>query len=554
MLSGATAGALACLSYAVIAQRAAAQADLVGIYTFHGDNMRTGWNARETHLTHATVRSGRFGKLWSRPVDGQVYAQPLYAPAVDLGAAGTRNVVFVATEHNSVYAFDADIGGDTPLWQVSLGASVRTLGCDNITPEYGITSTPVIDPSTGILYVVANSRPTSGQFYHLHALDIHTGQERPGWPVQIQGSVPGNGRGSVNGNIPFITSLEMQRPGLLLLNGRVLIAFGAHCDLGIYHGWIFSYNASDPKEPPQIYNTTPDRPSGPNRDTGAGIWQSGFGLAADENRAVYFATGNGAFNADQGGRNVGDSFVRLNTFGGTLTFTPQAADFFAPRSLHEQNHDLDLGAVGAMVIPDQAGTTTPRLLVGAGKDGVIRLLNRDFLGGYAGRSDATAPDNILQTVPNLSPAPVGWMYGGPAYWEGPGGSYLFFAATASPLRRFHMGVNPNGGGASWLVPDGEGVARFGSANIAPLGPATPIPLVSSNERSAGTGIVWVLRRDDNTLRAYSAEDLKLLWHSGLSEEDELNAAVIKFSVPIVANGNVYAATENSLVCYGLRPN
>jgi putative pyrroloquinoline-quinone binding quinoprotein/putative pyrroloquinoline-quinone-binding quinoprotein len=536
-------------------RRSVAQGGLVGIYTYHGDIMRTGWNARETLLTQTTVHSPGFGRLWSVKVDGQVYAQPLYVPAVDMGTAGTHHVILVATENDSVYAFDADAGGSSPLWKAGLGLAVpsRVVKCANITPQYGITGTPVIDPATLVLYTVAKTWGNNQQRYHLHALDVRSGQERPGWPVEIKGSVPGDGGGSVGGQITFDPSLQLQRPGLLLLNGRIIIAFGSHCDdeLTRYHGWVFSYSASDPTQSPSIFNTTPDAvPTGRYQQAGGGIWQSGFGLAADDRGDIYFETGNGLFTADQGGRSVGNSFVRLATAAGALSFTPEAANFYTPAYEVIQDYlDLDLGSGGAMVIPDQPNTTTPRLLVGSGKDGVIRLLNRDFLGGFAG-------DGALQSIPSPALSDLGAIYGGPAYWEGPAGPSLFYTAHQLPLQRLRLGTHPDGSGASSLIPDRVsndlfGVLPPGQSAIIGIFPDTPTPVVSSNERAAGTGIVWLLRRGDNTLRAYNAEDLSLLWHSSQNNKDALRAPVMKFAVPIVVNGKVYAGTENSVVCYGL---
>lgn len=541
--------------------RVAAQGELVGVYTHHGDNMRTGWNARETQLSPATVNTARFGRLWGQVVDGQVYAQPLLVPAVDLGAAGVHNLVFVATEHNSVYAFDAETGG-APLWQAKLGPSVPNssagVPCGDIQgPEYGITGTPVIDPATRALYVVAKTRENSQQIYRLHALEISSGQERAGWPVVIEGRVAGNGGGSVGGQIAFDPRIQLQRAGLLLLNGRVVIAFGAHCDIQItrYHGWVFSYNTANPAEPPQIVNTTPEQSPGPFAEAAAGIWQSGFGLAADDGGNIYFETGNGLINADQGGRNVGDSFVRLTTASGILTFTPDAANFFTPsneRFLDQR--DLDLGSGGAMVIPDQPGTTTPRLVVGGSKQGAIYLLNRDFLGGFTGRVNASTLDRAVQTIPNPGSFPTGVVYGGPAYWEGPGGNYLFFTSARNPIRRYRLGPNPNGTGGSWLIPDGETADRFGRSGVAESEKLGPTPVVSSSGQMPGTGIVWVLRRDDHTLRAYSTDTMALLWHSGQASADTLSPSVVKFTVPIVANGKVYVGTRTSVICYGLRAN
>jgi hypothetical protein len=545
---------------------AAAQEGAVGVYTYHYDTMRTGWNARETLLSHASVNPTRFGKLWSRPVDGQVYAQPLYVPALDLGTGGTHNVVLIATEHNSVYSFDADTGGDSPLWQARLGPSVPLMKivvgdasdpngdprpCADIEgPEYGITGTPVIDPGSQTLYVVAKTLEGTEQLYRLHALELNTGQDRPGWPVTIRGAVAGNGGGSVNGQIAFDPFIQLQRPGLLLLNGRVVIGFGAHCDFKIsrYHGWVFSYSASDPTQPPLVYCTTPDASVGAYRESAAGIWQSGYGLAADEAGNIYFETGNGLINADQGGRNVGDSFVRLTTEGGTLTFTPNPANFYTPaneRSLDQQ--DIDLGSGGAMVIPDQSGTSTPRLLVGCGKDGIIRLLNRDFLGGYIGRlpSDQRPPDGPVHKL-----TMKGGTWCGPAYWEGPDGNYIYYTAQGERLRQFRLGTNVDGSGKSALIPAAQSVIAFATGNS---GYPSPTPVVSSNGRTAGTGIVWALRRDDNSLRAFSAEDVGTqLWHSLQAPGDALEGRVVKFTVPIVANGKVYVGTKTAVVCYGLR--
>jgi hypothetical protein len=541
---------------------ATAQEGPQGVYTYHYDNNRTGWNSREVQLTHATVTPDRFGKLWSRPVDGQVYAQPLIAPGLSMGAAGTGNVVFVATEHNSVYAFDADSGGDSPLWQVSMGPSVpiaqivrRDPGdpnreprpCPDIEgPEYGITGTPVIDPATQTLYVVAKTFESQKQLYRLHALDIRTGQERRGWPVEIKGSVAGDGGGSVNGQIAFDPFLHLQRAGLLLLNGRVVVAFGAHCDFKInrYHGWLFSFNTADPAEPPQIFNSTPENSLGAFQEAAGGIWQGGFGPAADDAGNIYFETGNGLFNADLGGLNVGDSFVKLSTAGGSLTFTPTAANFYTPNNERElDRRDLDLGSAGAMVIPDQTGTSTPRLLIGAGKDGVVRLLNRDFLGGHHGRASSSrrGDDEAVHQF-NLS----GFAFGGPAYWEGPGDASIFYTANGDRLRQLRLGPHPDGTGRSGLSQSAQSATRFN-------GHPNPTPVVSSSGRASGTGIVWVLRRDNNSLQAFNAENVvNSLWDSRQSSRNALDGSVVKFTVPIVANGRVYAGTKTHLVCYGLR--
>jgi outer membrane protein assembly factor BamB len=533
----------------------AAQIGEVGIYTYHGDNMRTGWNNHETALSHATVNTTQFGKLWSAGVDGQIYAQPLYAPGVDLRAGGTHNLIFIATEHNSVYAFDADTGGG-PLWQARLGTSVPNsasgVPCNDIEgPEYGITGTPAIDPETGTLFVAAKTRQGSLQSYHLHALDITTGEDRVGWPVTVQGSVPGNAVGNSGGQVAFNPKIQHQRPGLLIMNGRVYIAFGAHCDndLQQYHGWIFSYSVTDPGQPPQVFNTTPEKSVGAYPEAAGGIWQSGFGLAADNIGNLYFQTGNGLFNADLGGRNVGDSVVRLQTADGNLTFQPSPENFFTPSNERQlDKSDADLGSGGTMVIPDQPDSATPHLLAGCGKDGIIRLLNRDFLGGHTGRTNPKAADNAIQDLPGN-----GGTWCGPAYWEGPGGHYLFYTGDGGRLRRFRLGTRPDLGGKSWLTQTGMSSTMFAVGNA---GFPSPTPVISSDGPTPGTGIVWLLRRDDDSLRAYDADTLALLWSSGTGD-DTLGGRLVKFSVPVVAGGRVYAGmkadgSHGYLVCYGLK--
>jgi outer membrane protein assembly factor BamB len=545
---------MALLASSLVLNRArpmAAASPPVGIYTYHGDNMRTGWNSHETVLTQANVSTRQFGHLWERAVDGQIYAQPLYVPDMKINGTDTRNVVFVATEHNSVYAFDADGGSDAPLWQVNLGPSVPNEimgGCLDIEgPEHGITSTPVIDPASGTLYAVARTLANGQQHYALHALQIATGQELPGWPAAIQGSVTGDGGGNVGGKIMFDARIHHQRPGLLLLNGRVLIGFGAYCDDAIvrYHGWIFSFSASDPNQPPLIFNTTPDASEGPFAESAGGIWQAGYGLAADEFGHLYVQTGNGLFNADLGGRNVGNSVVRLNTDGGTLSFDPFPWNYFTPSNERDLDaRDQDMGSGGVMVIPEQPPSATPHLLVGAGKDGVLRLLNRDYLGGFTGRTNHLAPDKAIQSIA------IGPAFCGPAYWEGPDGPYIFSAGLGSYLQSFRLGTDANAGGRSKLTP------AFTNESTFKYPP--PTPAVSSDGRKAGTGIVWVLRRDKATLCAYNAENLSLLWQSGpAGTDDALGGKVVKFTVPIVANGKVYACMKTDgahghLVCYGLR--
>jgi hypothetical protein len=331
-----------------------------GVFTFHNDNFRTGVNSNESILTPSNVQSSTFGRLGSYTIDGQAMASPLYVRGVNVRGLGLRDVVYVATEHNSVYAFDANMSSTSPLWHVSFinpAANVTTVPasdtgeCCDIQPEIGITGTPVIDPSTGTLYVVAKTKEGSGSstryVQRLHALDITNGSEKFDGPVEIRATVPGAGNGNVNGQIPFDPLIHNQRPALSLDRGQVYIAWGAHGDVGPYHGWVMAYDASNLQQT-FAYNTSVDH-------QGAGVWMTG-GVAVDEQGNIYFVTGNGDFNADRGGGNLGDSYVKLSSSGVVL-------DYFTPsneRTLDSFNHDL--GSANLTLLPDQPDHTRVSLL------------------------------------------------------------------------------------------------------------------------------------------------------------------------------------------------
>ncbi len=314
----------------------------VSVLTQHNDLNRSGTNLQETVLTTTNVAGGTFGKLFARAVDGQIYAQPLYVG----GGIGTHNVVYVATEHNSVYAFDADDPAATsPLWHVSLGTPVPSTdmtGCVDLTPEVGITGTPVIDPVSKTLYVVAKTKVSGAYSQALHALDIATGTERPGSPVTLQGTVAGTGGGSVSGQIAFDPFRQHNRAGLTLVNGVVHIAFASHCDVGAYHGWILSYDASTLARVSQ-YATTPNGTLG-------GIWMAGQGLAADSDGSLYFLSGNGTSDTTNG-TNLGMAAVKVTPGAGGQLGT---ASWFIPWNQSSLNSgDLDLGSGGALLVPSR---------------------------------------------------------------------------------------------------------------------------------------------------------------------------------------------------------
>ncbi len=323
----------------------------VAVTTQHNDVNRTGANTSETVLNTSNVNSNSFGKVFARNVDGQVYAQPLYLSTVIVPNKGVHNIVYVATEHDTVFAFDADDPkAAAPLWQTSLGPSVpiAAIGITySLVPEVGITGTPVIDPSTGTLYAVAMTYEGGVAIYRLHALDVATGAEKFNGPTVIQGSVPGTAPGSTGGVLTFIAANHLQRPGLLLANGNIYIGFGSHEDTLPYQGWIFGYSATTLQQ-------TAIKCLGPNKAT-SGVWQGGVAPAADANGFIYMQAGQGPFDANTGGPDYGDSMIKLSPTLGVV-------DYFAPfNQLAMDPDDADLGSSGPILIP---GTS---LAVGAGK-------------------------------------------------------------------------------------------------------------------------------------------------------------------------------------------
>ena len=377
------------------------------VLTQHNDISRTGQNTAETALTTTTVNSTLFGKLFALSVDGQVYAQPLYVPGVAIPGQGRHNVVYVATENDSLYAFDADIGG-APQWKVTLlpngGTAVPSsdVVALDINPVIGITGTPAIDPSTNTLYVVAKSLESGTIVQRLHAIDITSGAEKFSGPVVIQASVPGTGSGSTSGTLTFSSQWENQRPGLLLLNGYVYIGFAAHGDNGPWHGWILSYNAATLAQA-GVWCSSPN-------GIGSGLWGAGAGLAADTMGAgrIFVATGNGDFPvtgnvvpnpapAPSSTVDFGDNIAQLTTSSaGQITPT----DYFTPYNTASLDAaDTDLGSGGVLIPPDQIGLNK-HILIQVGKQGNIYVVNRDVMtsnGGHYCNGCSSDPE-IIQTI------------------------------------------------------------------------------------------------------------------------------------------------------------
>ncbi len=516
---------------------------LAGVFTQQYDNGRSGANTQEAFLTASNVNVGQFGKLFSLPVDGQVYAQPLYMEGVSVPNQGVHNVIFVATEHDSVYAFDADGQSTTvPLWHVSFvnpSAGVTTVpnqdvggpGYSDLTPEIGITSTPVIDPAGGTVYLTAKTKElqnpscpsncTYNYFHRLHALDITTGAEKFGGPVVISASVPGTGYDSVNGTVTFGALQHLQRPALLLLNGIVYIGFGSHGDFDPYHGWLMAYNATNLQQV-AVFNVTP------NAQEGA-IWQSGGGISADSAGYVYVVTANGTFDVNSGGIDYGDSVLKMQIQSGQF----QVVDYFTPANQAVlASEDLDLGSSPALILPDQTGSTYIHLLAIGGKDGRVWILNRDNLGQIQ-----TNDVGAVQILPELDDS----LFGGGAYWNG----NLYFQEVGDYLNQFPL---ENDIAQTPLASESE----FG-------GFPNCLPVVSANGTS--NAVLWLVQSaaygtgGPALLYAFDATDVSTELYNSAQASNQRDQAgpAVKFVVPTVANGKVYVGAAGEVDVFGPLP-
>ena len=527
-----------------------------GTFTRDVDNSRTGLNPSETVLTPANVNVSQFGKLLSYPIDGIADASPLYVANLNIPGKGFHNVVYVATEHDSVYAFDADALQATPLWEVSFinpANGITTVPTADtsaeccaavVAPEIGITGSPVIDPATNTLYVVAKTKEVSGgtknYFHRLHALDITTGAEKFGGPVVIQASVPGTGSGASGGRLPLISQHANQRAALLLSNGVVYVAFAGHADQNPYHGWVVGYNAGTLQQT-MVFCTSPNSDPGQPAFTtgnGAGIWQSGDGLATDSTGNIFFVTGNGTFDVNTGGLDYGDSFLKISPAGAVV-------DYFTP---HDQQNmsasDLDLGSGGTILLPDQPGTH-PHEAITAGKNGTIYLVDRDNMGHYNASND----NQIIQSVVNIFPHGTNGTgnFKAPLHWNG----NLYFTADADYLKVFSL---TNGRMSTTPTSHSPNIFNYPGSTLG----------MSSN--GATSGILWAIERVDldadgggtvgpGSLHAYDATNLanELYNSNQASGSRDLLDQTCKWSAPLVANGKVYVASETQLTIFGLLP-
>ncbi len=525
----------------------------VSVLTQHNDNTRAGLNSSETSLTTANVNAKQFGRLFTLPVDDQVYAQPLVVGNVAM-ASGTRNIVLVATVNNSVYAYDGDNG--KLYWENNYtAAGMRTPNAGdmksgwctpytNITAKIGIVGTPVIDPATQTIYFVARSTDGNNFVQHLHAVNILTGADKAGSPVAITASVAGTGDGAVGNTVSFDPMRNNQRQGLALVNGVVYISYASHCDWNPYHGWILGYNAQTLKQQ-IVYNDTPD-------GEGGGIWQSGQGIAADAEGNLYITTGNGTtgqgnqYTATSNGtddngpnpdptnlRNRSESALKLTPSGSTL----QVSSYFTPTNYFNLNNDdLDYGVMGTLLIPNSTYYFT------GCKDGNLYVLNKDNMGSYS-----AASNQVQQTIPlNVN------LHCQPAYYKGSTKEYVYVWSENDQLRALTFNR------ANSMFDDKQTV----STENGPTGQSGAVLSVSSNGTTDGTGILWASFASSGDaesnvtpgmLVAFDANDItKELWNSKQNPAD-YPGNFAKFSPPTIANGHVYLPTfSNQVVVYGLK--
>jgi hypothetical protein len=499
-----------------------------GVFSWRNDTMISGINSVETSLTPGTVSSGKFGKLFACAVDGQVYAQPLYMTNVSLPTLGVHNVVFVATENDSVFAFDADAAVCQTLWQTSFlvpgitAVPSGNIGSSAISPAVGITGTPVIDAKDVTLFVVSKTAQPTGYTQQLHALDLTTGLEKFGGPVTITASVPGTGDGTSNNHITFDALHENQQAGLLLSGGLVYVAFGGYGGADPFHGWLFAYNSATLAQT-TVFNTAPNGSRG-------GITQSGAAPSMDSSGNIYLASGNGTFDLNTPRSDYGETAMRLSTPGLAV------ADFFTPYTQAFLNaSSFDLGSSGVLPLPDQTGAIPHLALIGS-QQGVLYLLNRDNLGKYT----PGGPDHVVDQIPPSLLA--GAIFGTPAFWAGTNTVYI--AASGDSLKAF-----PFSAGVLAHTPSSQSSAMFGTPGASPA--------ITSN--GPANGIVWMVDTSGfatgqpSVLHAYDATNLsRELYDSSVKAGDAAGAAA-EFAVPTVFNGKVYVGTQTELSVYGLSP-
>jgi hypothetical protein len=517
----------------------------VPVLTWRYDLTHAGQNTQETALTPANVASNAFGKLFSLSVDDHVFAQPLYVPNLKMSDGLVHNVLFVTTENDSIYAFDADAKGN-PIWRVSLLTSAYGAGAgatpvpqgdvapsQDIGPNIGITGTPAINSATNTMYVVANTKESGAYFSRLHAINIVTGAEQAGSPVNITATVAGTGDGSSGGQVPFSPLWTNQRAALNYYNGYVYIAYSSHGDISPYHGWLFAYNASTLQQT-AVLCLTPD-------DLGASVWGSGAGLPIDTSTGKMFVvTANGDRSTPfQSNSDYGQSVLAFNLSNGQLT----PADEFTTFNYKTLNTpDWDLGSGGLLMLPDQPGSH-PHVIIAAGKEGRVTVLNRDSLGGLA-PSGSTSNTNAVQDF-TISSIPQGeGFWSTAAYWNGHVYDWAGGDDGGTPNVGMEFQMN---NGVMDTTPDTK--TTFTSAF-----PGATFSISSNGTRE---GIAWAVKVDQfdsngpAVLYAFDANDLSDIYYESDTKSSDTAGPANKFSVPVVTNGKVYIAAKGEVDVYGL---
>ncbi len=499
------------------------------VITYHYDNQRTGQNLNETTLTPANVNSTKFGKLGEFTVDGKVDAQPLYLSNVQI-AGQKKNVLYVATEHGSVYAFDADSTNgltSTSLWKTSTLSAGETTsddrGCGQVTPEIGITSTPVIDRARNAIYVIAMSKDSTGNYFQrIHALNLSTGAELFGGPKTITATYSGSGAGSSGGNVVFDPGQYLERPGLLEINGTIVTTWGSHCDQGAYTSWVMAFSA-DTLAQTSVLNLVPNGSDG-------GIWMSGTAPAADASGNFFFIVGNGTFDTALDANGFPASHDCGNCFAKVSSSAPMSLlDYFTPsNTVSQSNADLDFGSGGPLLLPDMtdASGATRHLAVGAGKDANIYVLDRDSMGKFN-----ASQNRIYQQI---SGQLAGAVFSKPSYFNGT----VYFGAVGDALKAF-----PITSAKLAAAPSSQ------SSHVFSYPGATP----SISASGTTNGIVWAVENSGASLHALDATNLghELYDSSTTGGRDSFGGN--KFITPVVANGKVFVGTPNSVAVFGLLP-
>ncbi len=512
--------------------------------TYKYDNSRVGLNDKEITLKLGNVNPNTFGKLMTTNVDGMVFAQPLYVSQLDLGPNGLHNVIYVATEHDSVYAFDADAKSATPLWHRSFidpAAGITSVPNTNVNdpagrtalgPEVGITGTPVIDRSSNTLYVSAMTMENGTAVHRLHALDLASGQEKFAGPVVITATQPGTGWGSANGKITFLSLRQNQRAGLLLSKGVVYVAFGSFSDVEPYHGWIFAYDA----QTLQLLGSFLTTPA----TEGGAIWAGGAAPAADGLGDIYVFTADGEFTANIGGSEYGDTLLRLTLSQGSFI----VKDWFTPYNQACLNSDdLDLGAAGPALLPD--GISPKKLLAGGSKEGRLYLVDRDNMGHFVASGDTQILSSVLVN-------PIACDLANPQFTSPQAANTLRMYGSVGYFNGNVYVGTANGNLKSYQVQNDKLV--LGTQTTTTFMSRGPIPIVTANGTS--DAIVWIAERRTDSgqaiLHAYTANDLsdELYNSNQMGSRDALGKGTV-FTVPLVINGRAYVAAQNQVSIFGL---